>query len=79
MDSEFEKRANLRRARMVGGKAESFDELAKASRSFWAKATHAERLQATHDAMYESWIIKGRNGPPPRFDGSTWGVLEFER
>jgi len=79
LDSEYEKRAAARRARMTGGVARSFAELDEASREFWAHASFAEKLQATHDALAEAWTLKGRHGPPPRFDGSTWGVLKFER
>lgn len=64
---------------MTGGVARSFDELEQAGRDFWKSASYAAKLQATHDALIDAWILKGRHGPPPRFDGSTWGVLEFER
>jgi hypothetical protein len=79
MDADFAKRAEARRKRLTGGVARSFEELDRASREFWKSAPYASKLQATHDALIESWILKGRNGPPPRFDGSTWGVLKFER
>jgi hypothetical protein len=79
MDAEFAKRAEARRARMVGGVARSFAELEEASIAFWRQASYADKLQATHDALLEAWILQGRHGPPPRFDGSTWGVLRFER
>jgi hypothetical protein len=64
---------------MTGGVARSFEELELASREFWEKASYAAKLKATHDAIVEAWLVQGRNGPPPRFDGSTWGVLKFER
>ncbi len=67
------------RKRLTGGVARSFAELEAASREFWAKASYTERLQATHDALVDAWVIQGRQGPPPRFDASTWGVLRFER
>ena len=79
MDEEFEKRANLRRTQMVSGVARSFEELDESASEFWKNATYAQKLKATHDALIESWIVKGRNGPAPRFDASTWGVLRFER
>ena len=79
MDADFARRAEERRARLTGGVAHSFQELDQASREFWKNAPYASKLQAIHDALIEAWIIKGRNGPPPRFDGSTWGVLKFER
>lgn len=79
MSSNFERRAAERRERLTGGVANSFDALDEASRAFWDAAPHATKLQATYDAIIEAWILKGRNGPPPRFDGSTWGVLKFER
>jgi hypothetical protein len=37
------------------------------------------KLQAMFDALVEAWILKGSHGSPPRFDGSTWGVLRHER
>jgi hypothetical protein len=64
---------------MIGGVARSFEELEVASAEFWGKADHAAKLKATHDAIVEAWIVQGRHGPPPRFDGSTWGVLKFGR
>lgn len=77
-DPDFEKRAEERRRRLTGGVARSFEELERASVEFWKQASYAEKLQATHDAIMDAWIVQGRNGPPPRFDGSTWGVLKFE-
>jgi hypothetical protein len=79
VDAEFEKRAAERRRRLTGGVARSFEELDKASREFWEKASYLSKLQATNDALAEAWLIQGRNGPPPRFDASVWGVLKFER
>ena len=65
--------------RMTGGVARSFEELDQASRAYWDAASAEVKLQATHDAIAEAWIVKGQDGPPPRFDGRTWGVLQFER
>jgi hypothetical protein len=79
VDPDFQKRAEERRLRMVGGTARSFAELDEASTQHWAQASHADRLRATYEAVIESWIIQGKNGAAPRFDGSTWGVLQFER
>ena len=79
MDADFAKRAAERRKRMTGGVARSFDELERSSREFWENASYAAKLQATHDALLDAWILKGRDGPPPRFDGRTLGVLKFER
>ena len=79
VDAAFKKRAEERRSRMVGGVARSFEELELASAQFWAKADYTARLKATHDALWEAWVVQGQHGPPPRFDGSTWGVLEFGR
>lgn len=62
---------------MIGGVARSFEELELASARFWQSADYTARLKATHDALVEAWIVQGRHGPPPRFDGSTWGVLKF--
>jgi hypothetical protein len=79
MDSDFERRAAERRGRLSGGVARSFAELEEAGVRYWASATFAERLQATYEAVADSWIIQGKNGTPPRFDGSSWGILKFER
>jgi len=79
VDPDFERRAAERRARLSGGVARSFEELDEATAEFWDNATYATKLQATHDALIEAWILEGRNGPPPRFDGSTWGIGRFER
>lgn len=79
MDANFAKRAEARRKLMTGGVARSFEELERASEAFWDAASYAAKLEATHDALTEAWIVKGQHGPPPRFDGRTWGVLKFER
>ncbi len=79
MDPEYERRAAERRNRLRGGVARSFDDLDKASREFWRQATPEVKLQAMFDALVEAWILKGSHGSPPRFDGSTWGVLRHER
>jgi hypothetical protein len=77
--SSFEERAARRRSKMVGGVARSFAELEEAGQRFWEAASMQDKLQATHAMLFEAWVLQGRNGPPPRFDGSTWGVLEHER
>ena len=79
VDADYEKRAEERRKRMSGGVARTFEELERASRKFWQDASYSSKLEATHDALAEAWTLQGRNGPPPRFDGSTWGVLKFKR
>ncbi len=79
MDSEFSRRAAERRQRLEGGVARSFEELEEASRRYWRDASPEAKLKAVHDAIFEAWIVGGKRGPAPRFDGSTWGILEFER
>lgn len=79
MDAAFEKRAARRRLVMQGGVAQSFAELDRAGQAFVERATLAERLSATSRMLVEAWVIQGKDGPPPRFDGSTYGVLKFER
>lgn len=78
VDDEFKRRAEERRRRMTGGIARSFEELDRAGREFWDSASFSAKLEATHDAIIEAWVIQGYD-TPPRFDGSTWGVLKFER
>ena len=79
LSADFAKRAEERRMRLTGGVARSFEELDLASRAYWDAASYEVKLQATHDAIADAWIVKGQHGPPPRFDGCTWGVLKFER
>ena len=79
MDPGFAERAALRRARVIHGRVGSLQALEEAGLDFWAKTTLEERLAATHAMLYDAWNLQGRNGPPPRFDGSAWGVRKFER
>ena len=79
MDAAYRERAERRRAAIIGGKATSFEELEEKGRELWAQASLASKLEATRDALVEAWTLGGRHGPAPRFDGSTWGVLRFER
>jgi hypothetical protein len=78
MDPDFERRAEERRGRLRGGVARSFDELEQAGLAFWSEAPYSAKLEATNDAIIEGWLLQGHEAPP-RFDGSTWGVLKFER
>jgi hypothetical protein len=79
MSSAFEARAEERRRRLQGGVARSFAELDAMGRDYWRKASLSSKLEATLHALVEAWVLKGKHGPPPRFDGSTWGVRKFER
>jgi hypothetical protein len=74
-----ELRADRRRTTWSGGKAGSFAELDEKGLEFWANAAPASRLQAMWDAIVEAWIISGKNGPPPRFQGPAFGVGRHER
>ena len=64
---------------MTGGVARSFEELDLAAQAYWDAASYEAKLEATHAALAEAWIVKGQDGPPPRFDGRTCGVLELGR
>jgi hypothetical protein len=80
MDQSYKSRAEARRARIsVGVVANSFDELEQAGLEYWQNATPGERLSAIWQLIVDEWVIGGKRGPPPRFDGSTCGVLSFER
>ena len=79
LDPEYEARAAARRATLTGQKASSFEELERAGLQYWANASAGQKLQAMWDAIVEAWIIEGKNGPPPRFQGSVVGVGRFER
>jgi hypothetical protein len=78
-EPDFEARAARRRATWSGGKAASFDELEQTGLAYWAGATAGQKFQAMWDALVEAWIIEGKHGPPPRFQGSIVGVGRFER
>jgi hypothetical protein len=72
-------RAARRRKTWTGGRASSFVELEDKGLEFWVNAEPAAKLQAMWDAIVEAWIQGGKDGPPPRFQGSTFGVGRFER
>ncbi len=78
-DADFEARAAKRRATWTGAAVSSFEELEARGLEFWANAPPGVNLQATWDAIVEAWIIEGKHGPPPRFQGSVVGVGRFER
>jgi hypothetical protein len=42
-------------------------------------AKPAVKLQAMWDAIVEAWIINGKHGPPPRLQGSAFGVGRHKR
>jgi hypothetical protein len=79
MDDAFEKRAALRRASWDGGVARSWAELDRRGSEFWRTATPSARLNAMWQALIDAWIIKGKHGPPPGFQGSVVGIGRFER
>jgi hypothetical protein len=77
--SDAETRAARRRVTWSGGRAGSFVELEETGLEFWMRADPATKLQAMWDAIVEAWVIGGKHGPPPRFQGSTFGVGRHER
>jgi hypothetical protein len=79
VDKDIEQRAAQRRATWTGGRAASFEELEEKGLEFWVNAEPAAKLQAMWDAIVEAWIIKGRHGSPPRFQGSAFGIGRHER
>lgn len=62
-----------------GGRAASFEELEDKGLEFWVNAKPAAKLQAMWDAIVEAWVINGKHGPPPRLQGSAFGVRRHER
>jgi len=78
-DADAEMRAARRRATWTGGRASSFEELEDEGLAFWVNADPAAKLQAMWDAIVEAWVIGGKNGPPPRFQGSAFGIGRHER
>jgi hypothetical protein len=79
MDDGFAQRAAARRATWSGGVARSFDDLESIGAEFWAEASPAAKLTAMLQMLTDAWMIEGKNGPPPRFQGSVVGVGRFER
>jgi hypothetical protein len=77
--ADADARAALRQATWVGGRAASFAELDEKGLEFWASAEPGAKLQATWDAIVEAWIIGGKHGPRPGFQGSTFGIGRHER
>ena len=76
---DFEARAAHRRATWSGGVARSFAELDDRGLDFWVHADSSTKFQAMWDAIVEAWVVSGKHGPPPRFQGSTFGIGRFER
>jgi hypothetical protein len=76
---DAENRAALRRLTWTGGRATSYADLEDRGLEFWANAEPGTKLQAIWDAIIEAWVISGKNGPPPRFQGSAVGVGRHER
>lgn len=77
--TDAEMRAARRGLTWTGGRAASFEELERKGLEFWLNAEPAAKLQAMWDAIVEAWIINGKHGPPPRFQGSAFGVGRHER
>ena len=79
MDDGFERRAAERRATWQGGVAHSFAELEKRGQEFWRAAPPSARLDAMWGALVDAWVIQGKHGPAPGFQGSLVGIGRFER
>jgi hypothetical protein len=79
VNDAFARRAAARRASWTGGVARSFDELEASGVEFWAEASPSAKLTAMLQLLTDAWVIEGKNGPPPRFQGSVVGVGRFER
>jgi hypothetical protein len=79
MDDAFARRAAARRVSWTGGVARSFEELEAKDVEFWADASPAAKLTAMMQLLTDAWVIEGKNGPAPRFQGSVVGVGRFER
>ena len=77
--TDAQARAAQRPLTWSGGVARSFEELERKGLEFWAAAEPSSKLQAMWDAIVEAWIIEGKHGPSPRFQGSTFGVGRHER
>ena len=72
METLAERRA--RRAAMVFGKAETFEEHEAQGIAFWATVSKADRFQAIVELVNASWYLQGRDGPPPRLDRTAHGA-----
>jgi hypothetical protein len=72
-------RAARRRLAWTEGPADSFTGLEERGLEFWVNADPATKLRAMWDAILEAWIISGKHGPPPRFQGYLFGVGRHER
>lgn len=79
MDDAFARRAAARRASWSGGVARSFEELEAAGAAFWADAPPDVKLAAMWQLLVDAWVIEGKHGPPPGFQGSVVGIGRFER
>jgi hypothetical protein len=79
VDDDFESRAARRRATWRGGVAHSWAEFEEIGLEFWRSSPPAARLTAMWEALIDAWVIKGKHGPPPGFQGSVVGVGRFER
>ena len=79
MDESFRRRAAARRATWSGGVARSFDELEEMGLEFWRNASSSAKLNAMWQLLVDAWVVEGKHGSPPRFQGSIIGVGRFER
>ena len=79
MDDAFRRRAEARRATWTGGVARSFVELETKGLEFWSAASPSQKLTAMWQLLVDAWVVEGKHGPPPGFQGSIVGVGRFER
>jgi hypothetical protein len=79
MNDAFRRRAEARRATWRGSVARSFSELEAQGLSFWQQASPGARLSAMLQLLSDAWVIDGKAGAAPRFQGSLVGIGRFER
>jgi len=79
VDEAYRRRAEARRATWTGGVARSFEELDEMGADFWANASSSAKFDAMWQLLVDAWVIEGKHGSPPRFQGSLVGVGRFER
>jgi len=81
MDNGPEARAARRRAtwNWECRVAKTFAEHEQDGLDFWADAPSSAKLDAMWDLIVEAWLLGGKRGPAPRFQGSVVAIRRFER